>query len=74
MLILDKQKAVERVMALTGGVIEVAPESGAVIPHARTHQRIATYERRVHAVPASPRRVAERRRRAGQASEQSPAY
>ena len=67
MLILDKQKAVERVMALTSDVTEATPaygpqEASAVRGRVRTYQRIATFERRVHAA-AAPRRSIERRRR-----------
>lgn len=63
MLILDKQKAVERVVALTSGVTEAIPEAPAVHAHARTYQRIATYERRPHVGVPAARRVIERRRR-----------
>ena len=63
MLILDKQRAVERVMALMSGATEAAPEAPAVHVHARTYQRIATYERRAHVGVPPARRVIERRRR-----------
>ncbi len=63
MLILDKQKAVERVVALTAGEPQVETEQIAVHAHARTYQRIATYQRRAHVVAAPLRRVVERRRR-----------
>ena len=64
MLILDKQKAIERVVALTAGLVNgVSPEVEQPRPHARTYQRIATYERRPMAVPiVMGRRSAERRR------------
>lgn len=63
MLILDKQRAVERVVALTAGVIETPSDAPAVHTHARTYQRIATYERRARVAPAPLRRGVERRRR-----------
>jgi hypothetical protein len=66
MLILDKQKAVERVMALTSGEMEPAPGDGpreASAARVRTYQRIATFERRARATPAPLRRSIERRRR-----------
>jgi hypothetical protein len=63
MLILDKQRAVERVVALMSGAEEVAIEPPALLPHTRTYQRIATYERRAHALPLPLRRAAERKRR-----------
>jgi hypothetical protein len=63
MLILDKQRAVERVVALTAGVMEAPADAPAVHTHARTYQRIATYERRAHVTPAPLRRGVERRRR-----------
>lgn len=63
MLILDKQKAVERVVALTSAAAEPPPEAPAVHTHARTYQRIATYERRAHIGVPAARRVIERRRR-----------
>ena len=73
MLILDKQKAVERVVALTSGAAEAAIEPPAAPRHARTYQRIATYERRPHVLPASLRRATERgRRRMPLAVESSP--
>jgi hypothetical protein len=63
MLILDKRKAVERVMALTAGTGEIEgaePMALALHPHTRTYQRIATYERRAHVAPI--RRVVEPQR------------
>ena len=65
MLILDKQRAVERVVALMSGATEAAPEAPAVHAHAhaRTYQRIASYERRAHVGVPPARRVIERRRR-----------
>ena len=64
MLILDKQKAVERVVALTAGEPQVEAEEAVVHAHARTYQRIATYERRPYAAPTPMmRRSIERRRR-----------
>lgn len=66
MLILDKRKAVELVMALTGSSDGLLPAAGQPRPHARTYHRIATYERRPQAVIASPatRRAERRKRRA----------
>ena len=63
MLILDKQRAVERVVALTAGAPELPIEPSAFAPHVRTYQRIATYERRAQVAPAPLRRLIERRRR-----------
>ena len=63
MLILDKQKAVERVMALTLREPAVAPEAQPVRAHVRTDHRVATYERRLVPVDAVPRRGERRRRR-----------
>jgi hypothetical protein len=63
MLILDKQKAVARVVALTSGAAEAASDAPAVRAHARTYQRIATYERRAHGAATPLRRSIERRRR-----------
>jgi hypothetical protein len=55
MLILDKQKAVERVMALTTTASTVAePEPPPVRGRRRNVQRVATYERR----PGPPETVA----------------
>jgi len=63
MLILDKQKAVERVMALTLRTPVVAPEAQPTRLHARTYHRVATYERRFVVADAAPRRGERRRRR-----------
>jgi hypothetical protein len=64
MLILDKQKAVERVVALIAGESEAASEGIPPQTHARTYQRIATFERRPYVPPAPMiRRGVERRRR-----------
>jgi hypothetical protein len=63
MLILDKQRAVERVVALTAGVIESPASASTVHMHVRTYQRIATYERRAHVMLPPLRRGVERRRR-----------
>jgi hypothetical protein len=66
MLILDKQKAVERMVALSSGE-DVAgwnqpdDEPSSAHRHARTYQRIATYERR--AAATLPLRRLERRKR-----------
>jgi hypothetical protein len=69
MLILDKQKAVERIVALTAD--EAAPpqdeEPAVRKTHARTYHRVATYERRQEPRAAedgpAARRPAERRKR-----------
>ncbi len=63
MLILDKQKAVEHVMALTLRTPAVAPEAQPARLHARTYHRVATYERRSVVADAVPRRGERRRRR-----------
>ena len=64
MLILDKQRAVERVVALIAGEPQFEAEETVVHAHARTYQRIATYERRPYVAPGPmTRRIVERRRR-----------
>jgi len=64
MLILDKQRAVERVVALTAGEPHIESEEILVHAHARTYHRIATYERRPYVASAPMmRRSIERRRR-----------
>ncbi len=67
MLILDKQKAVERIMALTMALTSEAPEAAseppAPSPPTRIHQGIASYERRASAPSAPPRRATARERR-----------
>jgi hypothetical protein len=73
MLILDKQKAVERVMALTSGVTEATPEPSAVRAHVRTYQRIATFERRAQAAAPLRRSIERRRRRRRLIGDPSPA-
>ncbi len=62
MLILDKQKAVEHMVALTAGAPDVAPEARPARQLARaggrrsrSRQRVATFERRVaHIEPPPP--------------------
>jgi hypothetical protein len=74
MLILDKQKAVERMVALTTGSTAAEPEQPPVRARGRAHQRVATYERRPAAtVPATRSRGERRRRRLEQAGEPAPA-
>ena len=78
MLILDKQKAVERVMALTSGVTEATHaygprEPSAVRAHVRTYQRIATFERRAQAAAPLRRGIERRRRRRRLIGDPSPA-
>jgi hypothetical protein len=65
MLILDKQKAVEHIVALTAGVAETPAEQAeqSPRPRARTYHRIAVYERRPPAELLRERRGIERRRR-----------
>jgi hypothetical protein len=60
MLILDKQKAVERMLALTVPLPEENPEALPELTRARAYQRVAVFERR--ATPENaPKRRAERR-------------
>lgn len=81
MLILDKRKAVEHVMALitttSDALAEVAVDASAgesPRSHARTYQRVAAYERRTIAPsPAPVRRAERRRRRFTQGAESAPA-
>ena len=74
MLILDKQKAVERMVALTTGSTEAEPEQPPVRARGRGYQRVATYERRPAAtVPAPHIRGERRRRRLQQSGEPAPA-
>ena len=63
MLILDKQKAIERVVALAAGLVDANPEARPARPHARTYHRVATYERRPQAEAVTLRRAERRRRR-----------
>ena len=77
MLILDKQKAVERIVALTSELVVAEPEQS---PHVRAHsrgtQRLATYERRPAATEPAPvpeSRGERRRRRLAQTGEAAPA-
>lgn len=60
MLILDKQMAVERMLALTVADAEGDPEARPDLTRARTYQRIAVYQRRA-TVEGTPMRRAERR-------------
>jgi len=76
MLILDKRKAVEHMVALsTGGRLAANPEERQARPHARTYHRVATYERKAaHARQATYRRVLHGlRRRLSPAEGASPA-
>lgn len=54
MLILDKQKAVEHMVALAAGGPVAEPEPRPVPGRARTYQRVARYERRPVATDAEP--------------------
>jgi hypothetical protein len=83
MLILDKQKAVERIVALSRLVMEVNPEAPPSVAGARARRTVATYERRppmrapstpqpATAAPVSARRR-RRRRTAGGPAFQGPA-
>lgn len=57
MLILDKQKAVEHMVALTAGEGIVAqPEGRMTRPKGRTYHRVAQYERRIAAEGSPPPR------------------
>jgi hypothetical protein len=80
MLILDKRKAVEHVMALittaSDASAEVAADASADDApkvHVRTYQRVAAYERRAAAAPVPVRRAERRRRRFAQGAESAPA-
>lgn len=72
MLILDKQKAVERIVALTSAGAEAEPEQLAAAPAERGGQRLASYERAAvapeRATASSGRRERRRRRRLAQAT------
>lgn len=69
MLILDKRKAVERVMALTPAVRAAAgPEAPPARFRRRSAQRVATYERR-----SAPATIAPKRRRGRPSVDPSPA-
>jgi SLT domain-containing protein len=59
MLILDKQRAVERMLALTAGEPAAEVEARALGGRGRGHARIAAYERRA-SIEATPSRRAER--------------
>ena len=72
MLILDKQKAVERIVALTDAHAPDAALAEALPAGARARRRVATFERR-----KSPEVATTRRRRAVQtptAPETAPAF
>jgi hypothetical protein len=60
MLILNKQKAVERMLALTTMDLDEAPEARFDASRGRAYQRVAVYERRSSAEGTQLRR-AERR-------------
>jgi anti-sigma-K factor RskA len=60
MLILDKQKAVERMLALAAADPAMDPDEEFARLVRRSRQRVAVYERRTSA-EASPQRRAERR-------------
>ncbi|MBI5290186.1 MAG: hypothetical protein HY873_14530 [Chloroflexi bacterium] len=59
MLILDRHKAIERMLALAEGIPAAIPEDGRVPLHGRTYRRVAVYERRA-SFDATPSRRAER--------------
>jgi hypothetical protein len=76
MLILDKQKAVERIVALTSVLVAAEPEQSSVRERGRGSRRLATYERRPAATEPAPvpeGRSERRRRRLAQAGEVAPA-
>ncbi len=57
MLILDKQKAVEHMVALMAtGAISAIPEELTAHSRGRTHQKVARYERRPAAAEDAPAR------------------
>lgn len=60
MLILDKHKAVERMLALAAADPALNPEAGLDLLHGRARQRVAVFERRAP-VESTPERRAERR-------------
>ena len=57
MLILDKQKAVEHMLALAHADPALNPEAGLDLLHGRTRQRIAVYERRASVEATAERRT-----------------
>ena len=74
MLILDKQKAVEQMVALTAKAEAVGAEEGPAAARVRTHRKVATYERRraaMNSAAAPP--IPQARRRARHAGGTSPA-
>lgn len=76
MLILDKQKAVERIVALTSAGAEADPEQQAAAPAKREGQRLASFEpapSTAVAAATTTRRRERRRRRRTVASEPAPA-
>ena len=77
MLILNKQKAVERIVALTSEIVAAEPEqSPPARARSRGTQRLATYERRLAATEPAPMpegRGERRRRRLAQTGEVAPA-
>jgi hypothetical protein len=78
MLILDKKKAVERVVALTSPDAEADPEEDAASARSRTAQRVARFEPAAAAAApgapaASPSPARKRRRRARAAVGPAPA-
>jgi len=60
MLILDKRRAVERMLALAEGHAAGIPEDGRDLLHGRVYRRVAVFERRA-SFDATPSRRAERR-------------
>jgi hypothetical protein len=69
MLILDKHKAVEQMVALTAKAEAVSSEEGPAAAGVRTHRKVATYERRRAAMNSAaeppPTQVRRRARHAG---------
>jgi hypothetical protein len=65
MLILDKQRAVERIVALTSAGAEAEPEQQAAAPADRSGQRVAAYEpaQVAEMSPTASRRERRRQRR-----------
>jgi hypothetical protein len=74
MLILDKAKAVEQMVALTAKAEAVGTEEGPPVAGARTRRTVATYERRRAAMSsAAAPPLAPARRRTRHAGGTSPA-
>lgn len=73
MLILNKQKAVERIVALTSAGAEADPEQQAAAPAEFAGQRLAAYEPAPQVAAVSTSRRERRRRRREMAGGPTPA-